>query len=83
MKKKNEEQEEIPLQQYSLTRDRERRQIRPARRFAHADIVSFALSVAKDIESQDPITYHEAISSNESGEWIATMSEEMESLNKS
>lgn len=45
-------------------------------------MVSFALSVAKDIEAQDPITYNEAISSNESAEWIAAMSEEIESLHK-
>ena len=48
-----EEQEHIPpaQQQYNLARDRARRQIRPPYRYAHADIVSFALSVAKDIES--------------------------------
>ena len=48
-----EEEQQIPddvdvpqqLQHYSLTRDRERRQIKPPQRYNHADIVSFALSV--------------------------------------
>ena len=70
------------MQQYSLTRDRERRQIKPPQRYGHADIVSFALSIAEDIETQDPTTYHEAISSGESAQWITAMTEEMESLHK-
>ena len=65
-----EEQEKFPpaQQQYNLARDRARRQIRSPQRYAHANIVSFALSVVEDIESQVPITYHEAIMSNESAQ---------------
>ena len=69
-------------QQYNLARDRARRQIRPPQRYAHAEIVSFALSVAEEIERQDPITFHEAIISNEFAQWIVAMNEELESLYK-
>ena len=64
-----EEEQQIPddvdvpqyLQHYSLTRDRERKQIKPLQRYGHADIVSLALLVAEDIKTQDPTIYHEAI----------------------
>jgi len=72
--------DEAPLTQYNLTRDKIRRQIKLPQRYAQADIVSFALLVAEDIEAQDPVTYLEAITSNESSQWIDVMNEELESL---
>jgi len=41
--------DEAPLSQYNLARDRTRRQIKPPQRYAQADVISFALSVAEDI----------------------------------
>jgi len=72
--------DEAPLAQYNLARDRTRRQIKPPKRYAQADVVSFALS--EDIEAQDPVTYRETITSNESSQWIRAMNEELESLYK-
>lgn len=79
-----EEQEEIPQeqQQYNLARDRQRKQIKLPKRFSQAYIVYFALLVAQDIETQDPLTYYEVISSDESAEWIVSMSGEMKPLHK-
>jgi len=74
--------DEAPLAQYNLARDITRRQIKPPQRYAQADIVSFALSVVEDIEAQDLVTYREAITSNESSQWIGAMNEELESLYK-
>ncbi|KAL6321549.1 hypothetical protein AAG906_021744 [Vitis piasezkii] len=48
-------------QQYCLVRDRIRRQIKPSQRYAYADLVAYALSVAESIENEEPQTYHEAI----------------------
>jgi len=74
--------DEAPLAQCNLARDRTRRQIKPPQRYVQADVVSFALSVAEDIELQDPVTYREAITSNESSQWIGVMNEELQSLYK-
>jgi len=72
--------DEAPLAQYNLARDKTRRQSKPPQRYAQADVVSFALSVAEDIEAQDPVTYREAITSSESSQWIGAMNEELASL---
>ena len=53
-------------QQYCLVRDRIRRQIKPSQRYAYADLVAYALSVAESIENEEPQTYHEAITGRES-----------------
>lgn len=68
------------LQDYQLTRDRQRRQIIPSRRFGEADIVHLALNVAEKVEYSDPKTYVEALSSPEREQWIQAMPEEYESL---
>lgn len=45
-------------------------------------MVACALQPAKVVESMDPSTYLEAITSAESTQWITTMGEEMKSLHK-
>ncbi|KAE8661582.1 putative ribonuclease H protein [Hibiscus syriacus] len=63
---------------YSLARDRVRRtNIKPPDRLGFKDLVSFALNVSSD----DPVIFHDAITSEENNKWMATMVEEMESLN--
>ncbi|KAE8655249.1 hypothetical protein F3Y22_tig00117034pilonHSYRG01568 [Hibiscus syriacus] len=66
------------LQDYSLARDRVRRtNIKPPSRLGFEDLVSFALIVSSD----DPINFHDAVTSQENDKWMAAMVEEMESLN--
>ncbi|KAE8719673.1 hypothetical protein F3Y22_tig00109926pilonHSYRG00011 [Hibiscus syriacus] len=66
------------LQDYSLARDRVRRtNIKPPNRLGFEDLVSFALIVSSD----DPVTFHDAVTSQENDKWMAAMVEEMESLN--
>ncbi|KAE8680841.1 pentatricopeptide repeat-containing protein [Hibiscus syriacus] len=66
------------LQDYSLARDRVRRtNIKPPNRLGFEDLVSFALTVSSD----DPVTFHDAVTSQENDKWMAAMIEEMESLN--
>ncbi|KAE8655753.1 Retrovirus-related Pol polyprotein from transposon TNT 1-94 [Hibiscus syriacus] len=63
---------------YSLARDRVRRtNIKPPNRLGFEDLVSFALTVSSD----DPVTFHDVVTSKENDKWMATMVEEMESLN--
>ncbi|KAE8686874.1 cytochrome P450 71A9-like [Hibiscus syriacus] len=66
------------LQDYSLTRDRVRQtNIKPLNRLGFEDLVSFALTVSSD----DPVTFHDVVTSQENNKWMAAMVEEMESLN--
>ena len=51
---------------YQLVRDRERRVIRPPKRYAHADLIAFALTAAHELDSNEPKTYSEAVRGNES-----------------
>ena len=69
--------------QYSIAKDRPRRDIRPLQRYGEADLVAYALNVVEDIDaSAEPSTYSDAVSCNNSGKWMIAMSEEMESLHK-
>ncbi|KAE8727716.1 putative ribonuclease H protein [Hibiscus syriacus] len=62
----------ISRDDYSLAKDRVRRaNIKPPNRLGFEDLVSFALTVSSD----DPVT------SQENDKWIASMVEEMKSLN--
>ncbi|PHT74695.1 putative ATP-dependent RNA helicase DHX37 [Capsicum annuum] len=71
------------MPQHSITKDRPRRDIRPPQKYVEADLVAYALNVAEGIySSEDPSSYSEAVSCNDSGRWMIAMQEEMESLNK-
>ena len=43
-----------------LTRDKIRREIRPPSKYAHADIIAYALNIGDSIELNKPTTYNEA-----------------------
>ncbi|XXG70306.1 hypothetical protein AAC387_Pa06g3094 [Persea americana] len=66
---------------YMLTQDRERRQIKKPQRYGYEDIVAYALNTAESIESE-LVTYRDAITSKESVKWAIAMGEEIESLHK-
>ena len=63
-------------------RDRKKRESKPPKRYVYADLIPFALSVAQEIEVDEPKTYTEAFNSKDSKKWIAAMDEEMRSLIK-
>ena len=69
-------------QDYSIATGRQRRQIRPPQRYAHADMVMYALTTTENIVGQEPSSYSEAVKSEESAQWCAVMIEEIESLHK-
>ena len=54
------------LSNYQLTRDREKRVTKPTKRYGHADIICYALSVAEEIQNSEPRTWREAIESEDS-----------------
>ncbi|KAG8477597.1 hypothetical protein CXB51_030467 [Gossypium anomalum] len=62
---------------------RTKREIKPPKKYAEADLVAYALNVAEDIDAnQEPSNYSEAISCEDSEKWMFAMQEEMESLHK-
>ncbi|KAG8472960.1 hypothetical protein CXB51_035039 [Gossypium anomalum] len=69
--------------QYSIAKNRTRREIKPPKKYAEADLVAYALNVAEDIDAnQEPSNYSEAVSCEDSEKWMFAMQEEMESLHK-
>lgn len=59
-----------------------RLQRRPPQRYGFVDLVAYALSVAVDLDGNEPCSYREAVSSSESSQLVTAMSEEIESLHK-
>ncbi|GJY83827.1 putative polyprotein [Tanacetum coccineum] len=75
--------EDVPKQvEHSIAHDRPRRNAKAPSRFSFEDYAAYASQVAEKVESLEPITYREAITSKDSNMWIATMGEEIESLHK-
>ncbi|KAG8490975.1 hypothetical protein CXB51_014094 [Gossypium anomalum] len=69
--------------QYSIAKNRTRREIKPPKKYAEADLVAYALNVAEDIDTnQEPSNYSKAVSCEDSKKWMFAMQEEMESLHK-
>ena len=65
-----------------LARDRVKRQTRPLSRYAHAEVIAFALNIGDSLELEEPLTYKEACSSKNRSSWMKAMREEMNSLQK-
>ena len=73
----------VLVQQYSIARDRERMTIKSPQKYGEADLITYALSVANNIESnEEPFTYEQVVSCCDLGKWMIAMQEEMESLHK-
>ena len=70
------------LKDYHLTRDRERRHIRPPQRYGYADLIAYALAASHEIDEDEPTSYREAIKSTYKSEWQKAMNDELDSLYK-
>ncbi|XP_056860022.1 uncharacterized protein LOC130508500 [Raphanus sativus] len=58
----------------SIAKDRPRRvEVRPPARYRFEDMVGYALQVAEEVDTYEPSTYREAISSYASERWFAAM----------
>ena len=74
--------ETTDLSSYNLTRDREKRPMKAPIRCGYAVFIAYAFSVAAVLESDDPKSYFEAVTSKERDRWIIAMNEEIQSLDK-
>ena len=70
------------MNNYQLVRDRARRDHRAPVRYGYADLISFALTVAEDINENEPRNFHEAVRSRNKHNWLEAMNEELVSLHK-
>lgn len=68
--------------QYLLDRDKQRREIKPPQRYAQSDMLSFALSLAEEVEIDELVSYKEARRCKNKDKWLEAMNEEIDSLNK-
>ncbi|KAG8478794.1 hypothetical protein CXB51_028696 [Gossypium anomalum] len=69
--------------QYSIAKNRTRREIKPAKKYAEADLVAYALNLSGDVDAnREPSNYSEAISCKDSEKWMFAMQEEIKSLHK-
>ena len=68
-----------PTPQYNISRDRERRQVIPPKRYVEVDLVAYAPNVVESIGTcEEPSTYEETVSYKDSSRWMSSMHEEME-----
>ncbi|KAG8493216.1 hypothetical protein CXB51_010581 [Gossypium anomalum] len=69
--------------QYSIAKNKIRREIKPPKKYAEAYLVAYTFNVAEDIDAnQEPSNYFEVISCEYSEKWMFVMQEEMKSLHK-
>ncbi|XP_073224915.1 uncharacterized protein [Cicer arietinum] len=73
---------ETDLVNYNLVRDKERKVIKPPIRYGEADLICYTLSVAEDLQRDEPNNYREAINGEDKEAWMTAMIEEMQSLEK-
>lgn len=71
------------IPQYSIAKDKPRRQIRPSQKYGETDLVAYVLNVAEKIDFTEGLaTYTEAANCSDCGKWLIATQKEMESLNK-
>ncbi|KAL2487476.1 cysteine-rich RLK (RECEPTOR-like protein kinase) 8 [Abeliophyllum distichum] len=77
-----EEIDNTNLQNYQLIRDRAKRTVKPNPKYTAKGLMSLLLHAGREIESIEPISYVEVVSSKDSTAWVEAMKEEISSLHK-
>ena len=70
------------MRNYNLTKDRERRPVKAPSRYGYADIMAYAFSVVEEMETDEPKTYHDAMTRKDKEQWLFAMKEEIQFLYK-
>ena len=70
------------IKDYQFTRDRQKRQVKAPDILGYVDLIAYALTVAQEVDQEEPTTYEETIASKYSTQWIKAMEDEMDSLHK-
>ena len=72
-----------PENDYMLSRDRNRRVIKPPLRYAYSAytyLLAYAFMTAVEFSKEEPNSYQETITCKKAQSWMGTMKEEMNSL---
>lgn len=51
------------IQDYQLTRDKEKRKVKAPKRLGYADLIAYALTTSNDLENEEPKSYGKVIAS--------------------
>ena len=70
------------IEDYHLAKDRERRVIRPPKRFGYIDLIAYALATSREVDEKEPRSYKEAMQSSYKIDWQQAIDEEISSLYK-
>lgn len=70
------------LQDYQVAKDRERRVIRALKKHSYAYLIAYVLTVAHELDYNEPKSYKEAVSRKNPNQWLKAMKKEMDSLYK-
>ncbi|KAH9668968.1 hypothetical protein KPL70_021600 [Citrus sinensis] len=70
------------LKTYQLVKDMERIAIKMLRKYGITYLISYALTVADEVNSRDPLSHREAMCCEDKLKWYATMQDEITSLKK-
>ena len=70
------------LETYQLARDREIRAIKMPKKYGITDLISYALTVADEVNGREPLSYKKAMSCGDKLKWYAAMQNEITSLKK-
>ena len=73
-------QPESQVQSYQLVRDRAKTPTRPPKRYGYADVITYALEAAHEIDDEKPKTFNETIQSKFRTEWKGAVDDEIMSL---
>lgn len=69
--------------QYSIAKDRSRRDIRPPQRYGEASLVAYTLDVVEGIDSSEKhYIYSHEVDYDKPDRWMIAMQKEVESLHK-
>lgn len=52
------------------------------RKYGIVDLISYALTIADEVNGEEPIFYKETMSSDDKSKWVAAMQDEITSLKK-
>lgn len=70
------------LHDHVLSKNWVRREFKPPSRFAHMDVIAYALNVGGSIELEEPLNYAATCWNKDKDKWLLAMKEEMASLRK-
>ena len=72
--------EQVDVRDYRLTRDIEKRQVKPPSKYDYANLIAFAFTVTDEVSTDEPKSYKEAITSRDRKCWLTAMEDEINSL---